>query len=89
MLAQDGLDFDIQLIEVEGTPLEGEARRDSQISFVSQSPLEHIEKVRLWAEEKKLTFLHKSWNEHEHYFDLPGLFVDWVVEIMHVSVVGE
>jgi hypothetical protein len=88
MIDQEGLNFDIQLIEVEGEQLEGESRRDSQISFVSENPIEQIEKVHVWAEEKGLTFVQKSWNEREHYFDLPDLFVDWVVEIMHVSVVG-
>lgn len=89
MVDQEGLNFDIQLIEVEGEQIEGETRRDSQISFVSEDPAEHIEKVRVWAEEEGLTFIQKSWNEREHYFDLPDLFVDWVVEVMHVSVVEE
>ncbi|MDB5188062.1 MAG: hypothetical protein JWO50_582 [Candidatus Kaiserbacteria bacterium] len=87
MIGQEGLNFDIQLIEVDGIPLEGETRRDSQISFVSENPTDHINKVHIWAEEKNLTFIQKSWNEREHYFDLPDLFVDWVVEVMHISVV--
>lgn len=89
MVDQEGLNFDIQLIEVEGKQLEDDTRRSSQISFISENPTEHIEKVRAWAESEGLKFLQNSWNEHEFYFDLPDLFVDWVIEVMHVSVVGE
>lgn len=89
MIAQDGLEFDVQLVESRGIPLEGESRRDSQVSFISENPIEHIEKVRAWAEKKGLKFYQNSWSDREFYFDLPELFVDWVVEVMHVSILED
>lgn len=87
MVAQDGLDFDIQLIETEAESLEGAARPNSQIAFISDQPEEDIARVRDWAESRGLRFAQNAWTDREFYFDLPDLFTDWVVEIMHVSVI--
>jgi hypothetical protein len=89
MIAQDGLDFDIQLIETKSTMLHDETRPNSQIAFISEKPLEDIEKVRRWAEGKNIMFTQNAWSDKEFYFDLPELFVDWVVEVMDVSILED
>lgn len=89
MMAQEGLEFDIQLIESKGQTLEGETRPNSQIAFISDRPREDIEKVRVWAEQRGVKFTQNAWSEMEFYFDLPELFVDWVVEVMHTSILEE
>lgn len=87
MIGQDGLSFDIQLVEVDETPIHTKSRVSSHVAFISNYPEEQIAKVEEWAQKKNIKFEKGGWNEKEQWFDLPELFVDFVVEIMHVSVV--
>ena len=87
MIGQNGIDFDIQLVEVDETPIQTKTRTSSHIAFISESPKTIIGKVNSWAKHKNVRFVTGGWNEKELWFDLPDLFVDFVVEIMDRSVV--
>ena len=89
MIGQHGLPFDIQLIEVNEAPQQSISRTSSHVAFISNTPVEHIEKVERWASEQNVRFEKGGWSEKELWFDLPELFVDFVVEVMHVSVIEE
>ena len=86
MIGQDGIPFDIQLVEVAETPIRSDTRVSSHIAFISESPLTQVARVEKWAYERNVQFEKGSWNKNELWFDLPNLFVDFVIEIMHVGV---
>lgn len=89
MVGQDGLAFDIQLVEVDEHPVYNKSRISSHVAFISEKPLVQIEKVEIWAKQNGIRFEKGGWSERELWFDLPDLFVDFVVEIMHVSITEE
>ncbi|MBX4190218.1 hypothetical protein KW791_02910 [Candidatus Parcubacteria bacterium] len=90
MIAQEGLNFNIQLAEVRETPIEDASRKNgSHVAFISNNPTEVIQKVEDWAKTKNLQFRKGGWSERELWFDFPELFVDFVVEVMHTSILEE
>lgn len=89
MVGQDGLAFDIQLVEVDEKPVQSKSRINSHVAFISDAPAEKIQKVERWAAQNKIRFEKGGWSERELWFDLPDLFVDFVVEVMHVSITEE
>lgn len=89
MVAQDGLAFNIQLAEVKDKPVEGSQKIGSHVAFISNHPSEVIQQVEEWAQSKNLKFSKGGWSERELWFDLPEIFVDWVVEVMHTSILEE
>lgn len=90
LVGQDHLDFSIQLIETDNvTPVTGPARINSQVSFISEDPAAHVTKIEQWAAGKNLQFVKGSWTERELWFDLPDLFTDSVIEVMHVSILND
>lgn len=89
MIAQDGVNIDIQLAEVEDSPMQGTKRIGSHIGFLSSDPNADIERITEWASEKGLPFERGKWDDTQLWFDFPDLFIDWVVEIMNKSVVEE
>lgn len=89
MIGQDNLAFNLQLNEVSEVPRKDKSRTSSHIAFISDTPAEQIEKIERWATERNIRFEKGGWSEEELWFDLPDLFVDFVVEIMHASVIEE
>lgn len=89
IVGQDAVTFGIQLIEVDEVSGQDKSRTSSHIAFISDAPAGHIEKIERWASEKNIRFEKGSWSDRELWFDLPDLFVDFVVEVMHVSVTSE
>jgi len=45
--------------------------------------------IKKWVEGKGKSFKNGAWSAREFYFDCPDVFIDFVVEIMHKSVVEE
>jgi hypothetical protein len=43
--------------------------------------------MKIWVESKGKQFESGSWSDREFYFDCPEVFVDFVVEIMHTSII--
>lgn len=89
MVGQDDLLFYVQLNEVDEIPKQDKSRASSHIAFISNTPAEQIAKIEKWALEKNIRFEKGGWSERELWFDLPDLFVDFVVEVMHVSITEE
>ena len=89
MVGQKDLFFDIQLVEVDEKPMHDKSRKNSHIAFISDNPTAEIEKVERWSLENGVRFEKGSWKEKELWFDFPEVFVDFVIEVMHISVVQE
>ena len=89
MVGQNGLPFDIQLIEKPVAPLNDRFKVNSHVAFISENPSALINKIETWATENKLAFKHGGWSERELWFDFPELFVDFVIEVMHVSILED
>lgn len=87
MVGQKQLRFAIQIVEVEEKPITDlDIKIKSHIAFISDNPREVIKRVEAWARNKNIRFREGGWNEKERYFDLPDLFVNFVVEVLHTSV---
>ncbi|MDB5194759.1 MAG: hypothetical protein JWN50_773 [Parcubacteria group bacterium] len=89
MIRQDGVDFNIQLKEVDEALVHNKFRADSHLAFISDNPKEQIDRVERWASEHNVSFTRGGWSDRELYFDLPELFVDFVVEVMHTSILED
>lgn len=88
MIEQKPIPIDIQMIEVEDTPISNiDKKRNVHIAFLSDNPKEDISELKEWAKNKKIKFIDGGWSEKELWFDLPDVFVNFVIEIMHTSVV--
>jgi hypothetical protein len=86
MVGQKGLPFDIQLIEKPTAPQTGQFKVNSHVAFISEDPGALIDKVESWANKNHLAFKRGGWSDRELWFDLPDLFVDFVIEVMHASI---
>jgi hypothetical protein len=90
MVAQQPLRFAIQIVEVDEKPIiDIDLKRKVHVAFLSDNPQEVINKVEAWAQNKSINFRQGGWSEIERYFDLPDLFVNFVVEVMHTSIEKE
>jgi len=88
IVGQDKPEFRIQIIETEDKPIADiKVKRSSHLGFLSDNPQEVIDKVENWAKNKNIRFIQGQWSEKELYFDLPDLFTNFVIEVMHTSVV--
>ena len=87
LIEQKPMPIDIQIIEVDEKALNTEKKVNTHIAFISNSPQDELKKVRAWAETKDINIIEGAWSDKELWFDLPDLFVNFVIEIMHSSVV--
>lgn len=88
MIEQEGKSMIVQFIETDQKPQATEEKRNSHIAFLSDDPKKDIAEMRAWIESKGFKCNDGAWSDREFYFDCPDVFVDFVVEIMHTSVVG-
>ncbi len=87
MVGQPQLRFAIQITEVTDAPIADlDKKRQSHVAFISNNPQEVIDKIKVWAEGKGFKFRDGGWSKIERYFDLPDIFVNFVVEVMHTSI---
>lgn len=87
MIGQMQLRFAIQIVETEEKPITNiELKRKTHVAFLSDNPQEVINKVEAWAKDKNISFRQGGWSDTERYFDLPDIFINFVVEIMHSSI---
>ena len=90
MVGQPQLRFAIQIVETEEQPISDiELKRNAHVAFLSDDPQELIDKVKAWAESKNIQFRQGGWSDKERYFDLPDIFINFVVEVMHTSIEEE
>ncbi len=87
MIEQKPLKIDIQIIETEDKKITTEERIMTHIAFLSDSPKQNIEQIEKFASKNNLRFTKWWWNDKEFWFDFPDIFNNFVVEIMHTSVV--
>jgi len=87
MIEQKSLKIDIQIIETENKNINIDEKIKSHIAFLSNSPKKDIENIEKFAVENKLNFRKWGWNDKEFWFDFSDIFNNFVVEIMHTSVV--
>ena len=89
MIEQKPIPIDIQIIEMNYDIIPIERKNNTHIAFLSKFPKEDIEKIKKWSENKNLKFQHWDWSDKELWFDLPEIFINFVVEIMHTSIVEQ
>lgn len=90
MVGQKQLRFAIQISEVNEIPIADiDIKKRTHIAFISENPQKIVDAVREWARAKGFQFREGGWSPIERYFDLPDLFVDFVVEVMHTSIEKE
>jgi hypothetical protein len=90
MVGQEQLRFAIQIAEVSDEPIiDINKKIQTHIAFISDNPQEIINKIESWARAKSFKFRQGGWSLKELYFDLPDIFVNFVVEIMHTSIEEE
>ena len=87
MISQDFIPVNIQLIEMDAAVVPLRRKISTHIAFLSKSPKEHIKKIEEWAKDNNLKFQHGNCTDKEFWFDLPDIFINFVIEIMHTSVV--
>ncbi len=90
MVGQKQLRFAIQIVEVQGKPiLDLNVKKQTHIAFISEDPHGVIMKIEDWSKSKNLKFRKSGWSDIELFFDLPDVFINFVVEIMHSSIEKE
>jgi hypothetical protein len=89
MIEQKPIPVDIQIIETKDEEIPLEIKTSTHIAFLSDSPKEDIDRIEEWAKEKKVTFKRGGWSDKELWFDLPGIFTNFVIEIMDNSIIED
>lgn len=87
MIGQPPIPIDIQIIETRDSPIPIETKKNTHIAFLSNNPKKDLEEIEQWSVENNIKFIQDNWSEKELWFDLPDLFINFVIEIMHTSVV--
>ncbi len=90
MVGQDELRFAIQIVEYDEKPLaDSDNKKGSHIAFLSDDPQGIVNTIKDWCLVKEIKFIQGGWSDRELYFDLPDIFVNFVVEVMHTSIEEE
>lgn len=80
----------LQFIETEDKIQAAEIKKLSHIAFVSPNPKEELERIKDFVSSLGLQYQQGAFaGEGYYWFDCPDLFVDFVVEIMDLSVLRE
>jgi len=87
LIKQEPIPVRIQLIETKDQPVLIKRKIKTHIAFLSDTPKKDIEEIRQWLENRNIDFRQGSWSDKELWFDLPDLFINFVIEIMHTSIV--
>ncbi len=87
MMEQKPILIDVQFIETQYKSIPTKNKINTHIAFLTNDPQKYIKQIKKWAINKNLKFTQGKWSDKELWFDLPDLFVNFVIEIMHTSVV--
>ena len=87
MIIQKPIPVTIQLIETKDQPISIERKINTHIAFLSETPKEKIEEIKQWLEKRDIDFRQGGWSDKELWFDLPDVFINFVIEVMHTSIV--
>ncbi len=88
MIEQKDCDTIVQFIETDQLPQPTKDKINSHIAFLSRDPKEDISSIKKWITKQNRKICIGSWSDKELYFDCPEVFIDFVIEIMHVDIVG-
>ena len=75
----------VQFIESGDAPLPSAAKENSHIGFLSADPAGEVERIREWAAGRGHELVVGGWSDKEYWFDIPDVFVEFVVEVMQAS----
>ncbi len=87
MIEQKGSNTIIQFIENDQSPQTTEDKRNSHIAFLSSDPQRDVSMIKEWICKQNKEIYVGNWSDKELYFDCPEVFIDFVIEIMHKSIV--
>ncbi len=87
MIEQHGSNTIIQFIETDQSPQATEEKKNSHIAFLSSDPQKDISMIKEWICKQNKEIKVGNWSDKELYFDCPNIFIDFVIEIMHKSIV--
>ena len=87
MIEQNGDDTIIQFIETDQSPQATEEKRNSHIAFLSSDPQKDVSMIKEWICTQNKEIKIGNWSDKELYFDCPEVFIDFVIEIMHKSII--
>lgn len=77
----------LQLLSSEDPSIPTYNKKDSHVCLITNNPKKELLGIKSWASKHHLKYIENSFSDKEFYFDLPELFIDFVIEIMHRSVV--
>src|SRR4051812_5537296 len=80
-LRQPGATVDVQFVQ-SATANRDVDKRSSQMSFISETPREDLERLVAWAQERGMAAFVGSYSDREFFMDAPAAFVDFVIEAM-------
>ncbi|SRR3989339_278997 len=89
LIEQKPVPVEIQLIETNDQPILLEKKINTHIAFLSDDPKRDLQEAKQWAENKNIKFRQGSWSDKEIWFDLPDIFLNFVIEIIHTSVIEQ
>ena len=88
MIKQGSVKAFIQVTEVHDCPVvDSNKKINTHLAFLSDNPKDDVLEVKSWAKNNNIKFRSGSWSDKELWFDLPDIFLNFVVEIMDRSVV--
>ncbi len=87
MMGQDPINVNIQIIETPDKPVPIKKKISTHIAFLSKNPEKDVKRIQSWVQKKGYKFDKGAWTKKEHWFDIPEVFTNFVIEIMHTSVV--
>ena len=82
MIQQKPIPVDIQMIETRDQIALIEKKINTHIAFLTDTPKEDIEEIKQWSESRGIKFRQGKWSNKELWFDLPDVFVNFVIEVM-------
>lgn len=80
-LRQPGANVDAQFVQSAVANRDAD-KRYSQMSFITETPREDLEKLVAWAKEKGMDAFVGSYSDREFFMDAPAAFVDFIIEAM-------
>jgi hypothetical protein len=80
-MRQPGANVDAQFVR-SATANRDADKRYSQMSFITETPKEDLEKLVVWAKEKGMEAFVGSYSDREFFMDAPVAFVDFIIEAM-------
>jgi hypothetical protein len=89
LFKQKDNDTRIQIIEVDKKTGYFEGKEEMHIGFISENPLKKIQMIKTFAETHNLTVIQNQWSDLEYWFDIPELFVNFVIEIMDKKILKD